>query len=77
MDENLFLQDESERLRSRARMLPTTLGDALEGMREDTLIHETLGDAIYEGFLDAKDIEWTDYRQQVHAWEIDRYLAIY
>jgi glutamine synthetase len=77
MDENLFLQDEGERRRSQARMLPTTIGDALESMREDTLIHETLGDAIYEGFLDAKEIEWTDYRQQVHAWEIDRYLAVY
>ncbi|HEY4033689.1 MAG TPA: type I glutamate--ammonia ligase [Ktedonobacteraceae bacterium] len=74
MDENIFLQDESERLRPRARLLPLTLGEALEAMHENVLIREALGDMIYEGFMDAKSIEWTEYRQQVHSWEIERYL---
>lgn len=77
MDESLFLRDENERLHRRSRLLPATLGEALEGLREDTLIRETLGDTIYEGFLEAKTIEWTDYRQQVHSWEIDRYLPVF
>jgi glutamine synthetase len=77
MDENLFLQDESERLRPRARLLPATLGEALDTMREDPLIREALGDTIYEGFMDAKSIEWTEYRQQVHDWEIERYLRMF
>ncbi len=77
MDENLFLQDENDRLQPRTRLLPATLGEALEGMREDSLIHETLGDSIYEGFIDAKSIEWTEYRQQVHSWEIERYLPMF
>jgi glutamine synthetase len=77
MDENLFLQDESERLRPRALLLPATLGEALDALREDMLIREVLGDSIYEGFVDAKSIEWTEYRQQVHSWEIDRYLHVF
>ncbi len=77
MDENLFLRDESERLRSRSRLLPATLGEALEALREDALIRETLGDSIYEGFLDAKTIEWTEYSRQVHAWELERYLPVF
>ncbi|GCE04403.1 glutamine synthetase family protein [Dictyobacter aurantiacus] len=77
MDENIFLQDEGERLRPRARLLPATLGEALDGMREDTLIRDVLGDTIYEGFIDAKSIEWTEYRQQVHNWEIERYLPVF
>ncbi len=77
MDENLFLQDESERLRPRSRLLPGTLGEALEGMREDPLIREALGDSLYEGFMDAKHIEWTEYLQQVHGWEIERYLPLF
>lgn len=77
MDENLFLHDEGDRLRPRAPMLPATLGEALEALREDPLIRETLGDAIYEGFLDAKGIEWTEYREQVHPWEIQRYLSVF
>jgi glutamine synthetase len=77
MDENIFLQDENERFRPRTHLLPSTLDEALEAMREDPLIHEVLGETIYEGFLDAKTIEWTDYRQQVHEWEINRYLSLF
>ena len=77
MDENLFLQDTSERLRPRARFLPATLGEALEGLREDALIRDVLGDSIYESFIDAKNLEWTEYREQVHRWEIDHYLSVF
>jgi glutamine synthetase len=77
MDESLFLRDESEPLRRRSPLLPATLGEALEALREDTLIRETLGDSIYEGFIEAKTIEWTDYRKQVHSWELDRYLPVF
>jgi glutamine synthetase len=77
MEESLFLQDEGERLHRRSQLLPATLGEALEGLREDALIRETLGDLIYEGFVEAKTIEWTDYRKQVHSWEIERYLRVF
>jgi glutamine synthetase len=77
MDENIFLQDESERLRPRALLLPLTLGEALAELHEDTLVREALGATIYEGFMDAKSIEWTEYRQQVHSWEIERYLPVF
>ncbi len=77
MDENLFLRDDGERSRLRSRLLPATLGEALEALREDGLIRETLGDSIYEGFLDAKSIEWSEYGKQVHAWELERYLPVF
>lgn len=77
MDENLFLQDEADRLRPRSLLLPGTLGDALAALREDLLIREVLGDSIYEGFIEARSIEWTEYLQQVHSWELDRYLHVF
>ncbi len=77
MDESLFLRDEGERQRHRSKLLPATLGEALEALREDNLIRETLGDIIYEGFIEAKSIEWIDYRKQVHAWELERYLPVF
>ncbi len=76
MDENLFIHEESERLRPRARLLPESLGDALVALHEDALMRETLGESIYEGFFDAKSIEWNEYRQHVHPWERERYLSI-
>jgi glutamine synthetase len=77
MDESLFLRDEEESQRHRTKLLPATLGEALEGLREDSLIRETLGDSIYEGFIEAKSIEWLEYRKQVHAWELERYLPVF
>lgn len=77
MDESLFLRDESERQRHRSRLLPATLGEALDALREDALIRDTLGDSIYEGFIEAKTIEWVEYRKQVHAWELERYLPVF
>src|SRR6266566_3648907 len=77
MDESLFLRDEEETQRHRTKLLPATLGEALEGLREDSLIRETLGDSIYEGFIEAKSIEWIEYRKQVHAWELERYLPVF
>jgi glutamine synthetase len=75
MDESLFLRDEDERHVS--PLLPATLGEALTDLREDPLLRETLGDTIYEGFVEAKSIEWAEYRKQVHAWELDRYLPVF
>jgi glutamine synthetase len=77
MDESLFLRDDGEGQRHRTKLLPATLGEALEGLREDNLIRETLGDSIYEGFIEAKSIEWIEYRKQVHAWELERYLPVF
>ncbi|HET8843997.1 MAG TPA: glutamine synthetase family protein [Ktedonobacteraceae bacterium] len=77
MDESLFLREEGERQRQLSALLPATLGEALTDLREDQLIRETLGDSIYEGFLEAKSIEWAEYRKQVHSWELDRYLPLF
>ena len=77
MDESLFLRDVEEGQRHHTNLLPATLGEALEGLREDSLIRETLGDSIYEGFIEAKSIEWMEYRKQVHPWELERYLPVF
>lgn len=71
-EENLF---ESERARQGLETLPGSLDEALGAMQRDPLIREALGPHIYERFLDAKRLEWDDYRQHVSQWELDRYLA--
>lgn len=77
MDESLFMREEGERQRRLSAFLPATLGEALADLHEDPLMRETLGDTIYEGFIEAKGIEWADYLKQVHTWEIDRYLPVF
>lgn len=57
--------------------LPATLAEALEEMKKDPLVKETLGQHTYEKYLEAKQAEWDDFRLFVSQWEIDNYLEVY
>jgi glutamine synthetase len=46
-------------------------------MEKDDLIRETLGDHVFERYLEAKRQEWDDFRTRVTPWEIERYLETY
>ncbi|HEU5441897.1 MAG TPA: type I glutamate--ammonia ligase [Ktedonobacterales bacterium] len=74
VEEGLYTLEEHDRLRRGIGLLPATLGEALEALRADDLMHAALGEQIGAWFLDAKAREWKDYRQLVHPWELERYL---
>jgi len=57
--------------------LPTSLQEALTAMEADSLIGDALGLSIYEGFVEAKRIEWNDYVLDISPWELRRYLQNY
>jgi glutamine synthetase len=57
--------------------LPTSLQEALVAMENSELVSDTLGLPIYEGFLEAKRIEWNEYALEISPWELDRYLTTY
>jgi glutamine synthetase len=76
-DEDLYHLDDQGRQARGLGTLPGSLGEALEELRRDPLMHEALGEHIFERFIEAKAIEWQDYRIQVDAWELERYLRIY
>ena len=59
----------SSSCRSRSR-------DALRVMEQSTLVHEALGEHIFEWFLRNKRSEWRAYKTQVSAFEHDRYLRV-
>ena len=56
--------------------LPRSLADAVLVMEQSELVAETLGEHVFDFFLRNKREEWADYRRQVTAWELDRYLAV-
>jgi glutamine synthetase len=73
-EEDLFAVDPRARGLS---TLPNSLGAALDALREDELIQQTLGPYIFERFVDAKQQEWEQYRAYVSEWELERYLTIF
>ncbi len=56
--------------------LPLDLNDAILAMENSELVRQTLGEHVFEYFLRNKRAEWADYRRQVSAYELDRYLPV-
>ncbi|MEI6120720.1 MAG: glutamine synthetase family protein [Actinomycetes bacterium] len=56
--------------------LPANLDEAIAAMESSTLVRETLGEDVFEYVLRNKKSEWEEYRKQVSAYELDRYLPI-
>ncbi|MFC7489055.1 MULTISPECIES: glutamine synthetase family protein [unclassified Knoellia] len=65
---------DSERKAMGIRPLPASLSEAIEVMEESELVAETLGEHTFDFFLRNKRAEWADYRGQVTAFELERYL---
>jgi glutamine synthetase len=57
-------------------LLPSNLEEAIEVMEKSELVRQTLGEHVFEYFLRNKRAEWQDYRRQVSAYELDRYLPV-
>lgn len=77
VDDNLYEMTDEEREAKGIKSLPGDLYAALKELKKDAVIQEALGEHIYSRFLEAKRREWNEYNQQVHVWEIERYLAIF
>ncbi len=67
------IDDESARSHT-AGLLPANLTEALDAMERSQLMHEALGEHIFEWFLRNKRAEWAAYRTHVSSFELDRYL---
>ena len=77
VNKNIFKMSLRERRHLRIDELPANLSEALEALEKDDLMRETLGDHIFQHFVEAKREEWDDYIRHVSPWERDRYLKVY
>jgi glutamine synthetase len=76
-NEDLYHLDDAERRTRGLDMLPGSLGEALKELERDALLRDALGEHIYHRFIEAKTLEWDEYRTHVSEWELRRYLSIY
>jgi glutamine synthetase len=71
---NMFELSDAELAKIGVDQLPQSLNDALTVMERSELVHEALGEHIFEWFLRNKRSEWRAYKTQVTPFELDRYL---
>lgn len=65
-----------QQMSGNGEILPSDLNEAIHAAEGSVLAKRVLGDTLFEKFLANKRIEWEQYRSQVHAYELDRYLGI-
>jgi glutamine synthetase len=56
--------------------LPSSLSDAINVMETSELVAETLGEQVFDFVLRNKRAEWDEYRSQVTAFELERFLPV-
>lgn len=74
---NLYELTEAQREELGMGSLPSSLKEALDELRADTVVRDALGPHVYTKFMEAKRRELDSYRAQVHPWELETYLAKY
>jgi len=76
METNLYHLSPEERRRLGIEQLPETLGEAIELTTESELVLRTLGEHMFNRYIEIKRQEWDEYRVQVTPWELERYLPV-
>jgi glutamine synthetase len=72
--QNIFELTDAEMEKLDVEPLPQSLAEALDVMERSELVHNALGEHIFEWFLRNKRSEWRDYKTHVSQWELERYL---
>jgi len=76
VEQNVYHMSVEERDRRGIKSLPGDLWEAIEEAEQSELLHRTLGDHVFEKFIENKKIEWQKHRAQVSEYELEQYLPI-
>ncbi len=75
--ENMYEKSDAELKKMGIRMLPRTLGEALDEFAADPLGKQVFGAEMHDAWLAFKRDEWLGYLNHVSDWEKERYLNFY
>ncbi|OUJ19319.1 Glutamine synthetase GlnA [Methanonatronarchaeum thermophilum] len=74
VSENIYELTKNKRKEYGIETLPGNLNEAINALKQDKTILNTLGNEVAEKFIMAKKTEWDQYKGYVTQWEINRYL---
>jgi len=77
VEENIYQMDGESLVKKNIGLLPTSLAEALDALKKDEVLQETLGQHLFERYIDVKTKEWDEFKKQVTNWEIETYLDIF
>ncbi len=77
IEKNIFRMSDDDLNESHVEKLPANLYEALVEMSKDEIIKNALGKHVYNNYMKAKNLEWKEYTNLVHPWEISKYIKMY
>lgn len=77
ISKNIYEMSRDELKAAGIEHLPDTLKHAIDELEKDEVMKATLGEHIYNKYVEGKRREWGKYKTSVSDWEINRYLMKY
>ncbi|MFA4905226.1 MAG: type I glutamate--ammonia ligase [Candidatus Margulisiibacteriota bacterium] len=74
VEEDVYKLEPHQLEKMKVDMLPFSIKRAVEELKTDKVVSESLGKHTYDKFIEAKLAEFDDYRMQITPWEIEKYL---
>ncbi|MFW6271209.1 MAG: type I glutamate--ammonia ligase [Bacillota bacterium] len=75
--ENIYDMSPDRKEELKVKSLPANIKEAVNILQKDDVIKEALGKHVLDHFVNAKNIEWDQYKSQVHSWELNQYLEVF
>ncbi len=76
VEENIYEMSPIDRRDQNIDTLPGDLYEAIQLMKDSTLVREALGEHVFNKFIENKLIEWDRYRGIVSNYELKKYLPV-
>ncbi len=74
IDVDIFKMTPAEKDAAGIASMPANLEEAVNALKENPIARETLGEHIFEKYIEGKTREWDSFRTAVTDWEIDNYM---
>ncbi len=76
IEENVYEMSPEAREKRGINSLPGNLFDAVSATEKSKVVRRALGEHVFNSFVQNKKIEWNEYRTQITAYELKRYLPV-
>ncbi|WP_417914550.1 type I glutamate--ammonia ligase [Candidatus Electronema sp. JM] len=74
---DIFEMTAQEKAAAGIKSLPASLKEAIEALKVNPLARPSLGDHIFDRYIENKEQEWDEYRLAITDWELKKYLSNY
>ncbi len=73
VEEDVYGFDDRKLAKFYIKTLPEDLGEAIEEFNGSRFLRETLGEHVFNKYLEIKTTEWKEFQRSVTNWELNRY----